>query len=362
MALDDAQNSLLTLLRTKGLSVKYMDEARKEELRRFLVFLHVEMGMSLNDVANLIGNKTSGYTSWLYRQLGVECRPFEEARLKGIREKRRKYDRRPFDGTDEDKAYLLGLRHGDLYVSKPWKGVVRVSTSTTHPAMANLFRSLFEPYGHVYQDPRYKKDTKSYEWNLYTILDESFDFMLTTLAEVDDWVMSKPSLVRSYLAGLFDAEGSVSVHASKAYTAVSAAYYNTNLELIRFVFRAICSLGFHPQHPYLDKKKGFRSPGYHIEMKKDYWRVVLGIFEECQAFLRALPMRHQEKLEKTSLALDLRIGQLWTEVGPRVERIRMSIRNSRDMFVTEAANLYLANPMHTRAALPTHLEGRFTVE
>ena len=76
---------------------------------------------------------------------------------------RRKYERKPFDGTDEDKAYLLGLRHGDLSVSKPWKGVAKVSTSTTHPAMAELFRSLFEPYGHVYQHPRYKKDTKAYE-------------------------------------------------------------------------------------------------------------------------------------------------------------------------------------------------------
>jgi len=39
----------------------------KDELRRFLIFLHVEKGMSLNDVAILIGNKTSGYTSWLFR-------------------------------------------------------------------------------------------------------------------------------------------------------------------------------------------------------------------------------------------------------------------------------------------------------
>jgi intein/homing endonuclease len=349
LELDAAQETLLALMRTKGFSIKYLDEAKKEDLRLFLVFLHEEKGMSLNDVANLVGNKTSGYTSWLYRQLGVKCRPFEEARLKGIREKRRKYERKPFDGTDEDKAYLLGLRHGDLSVSEPWKGVVRVSTSTTHPAMVELFRSLFEPYGHVYQSPRYKKDTKSYEWNLSTILDDSFSFLLALPSEVGDWITSKPSLVRAYLAGLFDAEGSVSIHASKAYTVLNATYYNTDLELMRFVFQAICSLSFHPQRPYLDKKKGFRSPGYHIEMKKDYWRVVLGIFGECQTFLRILPIRHQEKTEKKSLALELRIGMLWIDVGPKVERIRTSIRNARDRFVSEAEREYLANPKH---ALP----------
>ena len=344
--LDDTQKSLLALIRTRGFSVKYVDEAKKEELRRFLLFLHVDRGISLNDVAILVGNKTSGYTSWLYRQLGIKCRPFEEARLKGIREKRRKYERKPFDGTDEDRAYLLGLRHGDLSVSKPWKDVVRVSTSTTHPAMANLFLSLFEPYGHVYQNPRYKKDTKSYEWNLYTIVDSSFDFLLAIFSEVSDWLLSNPSLLRAYLAGLFDAEGSVSIHAARLLTSLNATYYNTNLGLIRFVFNALSKLGYRPQRPYLDKKKGFRSPGYHIEMKKDYWRVVLGRFDECQGFLRDLPIRHQEKLEKKSVAMSLSKGQQWSEVGPKIERIRNSIKSARDAFVSEAERKYLANPRH----------------
>ena len=344
--MDDAHQSLLALMRTKGFSIKYMEEAKKEELRLFLLFLHVEKGMSLNDVAKLIGNKSSGYTSWLYRQLGIDCRPFEEARLKGIREKRRKYERRPFNGTAEDKAYLLGLRHGDLSVSKPWKDVVRVSTSTTHPAMANLFRSLFEPYGHVYQDPRYKKDTKSYEWNLNTIVDSSFDFLFAPFSEVSDWLLSNSSLLRAYLAGLFDAEGSVSIHAARLLISLNATYYNTNLGLMQFVFNALSKLGFRPQRPYLDKKKGFRSPGYHIEMKKDYWRVVLGRFKECQDFLRDLPIRHQEKVAKKSLATGLLPGQRWSEVGPKVERIRDSIRSSRDAFVSEAEWRYLANPRH----------------
>jgi hypothetical protein len=344
--LDGVQESLLALLRTKGFSIKYLDDSKKEELRRLLLFLHVEKGMSLNDVANLIGNKTSGYTSWLYRQLGLKCRPFEEARLKGIREKRRKYERKPFDGTDEDKAYLLGLRHGDLSVSTPWRDVVKVSTSTTHPAMANLFRSLFEPYGHVYQDPRYKKDTNSYEWNLYTILDGSFAFLLATVHDTAKWNTSKPSLVLAYLAGLLDAEGSISIHAQKLMTVVNVTYYNTNLELINLVYRSILGLGFRPQRPYLDKKKGFRSPGYHIEMKKDYWRVVMGRFEECQAFLRGLPIRHQEKSRKRSLAMGLHLGQSWNEVGPEMEKIRAEIKSARDAFVAEAKTKYLANPKH----------------
>jgi len=354
--LDEDQEKILALLRTRGFSIKYLDDTRRAEIRRFLDYLHNARGLSLNDVAKLIGNKTSGYTSWICRQLEVPRRPFEEARLKGIREKRRKYERRPFDGTDEDRAYLLGLRHGDLYVSKPWKGVVRVSTSTTHPAMAELFRSLFEPYGHVYRDPRYKKDTNSYEWNLYTILDDSFDFLLTNIPETYDWIRSKPSLVLGYLAGLLDAEGNISIHAQRLLTVLNVTYYNTNLELLNSTYLMLSGLGFRPQRPYLDKKKGFRSPGYHIEMKKDYWRVVLGRFEECQAFLRELPTRHHEKQVKRLFAIRLHPGQAWQEVRPGVENIRAAIRSTRDAFVNEAKDQYMSNPRHIKQIAKFGLE------
>jgi len=339
--LDDAQESLLSLVRTKGFSVKYMEEAKKEELRRFLLFLHVDRGMSLNDVALLVGNKTSGYTSWLYRQLGIKCRPFEEARLKGTREKRRKYERKPFDGTDEDRAYLLGLRHGDLSVSKPWRGVVRVSTSTTHPAMAELFHSLFEPYGHVYQDPRYKKDTKSYEWNLYTIVDDSFDFLLDDWAEVWKWVAQKDSTLIAYLAGILDAEGSVGIHSNGTGTSIRAMFYNTNQELLFFIKGALEKLGYGPTGPYLDKRKGTSTSKYRIERKKDYYKLALQRFDDAKDLIRRLPITHSEKVRRKQLALSISLGQAWSTVEPQIQALRTTIRDERNAFVLEAETVYL---------------------
>ena len=341
VTLDGDQELLLALLRTKGLSIKYMDEEKREALRQFLVFLHNEKGMSLNDVANLIRNKTSGYTSWLYRQLGVKCRPFEEARLKGIHEKRRKYGRRPFDGTDEDKAYLLGLRHGDLSVSRPWNGVVRVSTSTTHPAMADLFHSLFEPYGHVYQHPRYKKDTKSYEWNLQAIVDSSFDFLLDDRATVWERVTAKESTLLAYLAGVLDAEGSVGIHSNGYGTSVRVMYYNTSHELLSFVKTGLVSLGYGPTGPYLDKKKGTSTSKYRIERKKDYWKLALQKFGHATNLLRRLPIRQDEKVKRKQLALSISLGQAWASVKPLVEALRNTIHQERDKFVVEAERTYL---------------------
>jgi LAGLIDADG DNA endonuclease family protein len=254
------EEEILALLRTPGLSIKNLDPATKERVRQYFVMKHVEAGVSLGDIAKLIGNKTSGYTSWLSRQLGVKPRKFEEARLKGIHEKVRKYERKPFDGSDEDKAYLLGLRHGDLSASIPWKGAIRISTSTTHPAMAELFTSLFASSGHIYRYPRYKKDTHTYEWNLSTIVDDSFRFMVAPHVESWDWVARSESTILAYLSGLFDAEGSIGIYRNAGTTALTLTFYNTNLELLTIVHSWLTRVGYNPLKPYLDKPKGFRSP------------------------------------------------------------------------------------------------------
>jgi hypothetical protein len=224
----EEDQQIIELLRMPGLSIKYLDAPTKERIRRFIQHTHLEKGVSLVDVAKMIGNKTSGYTSRSTRQLGIQSRPFEEARLKAIKEKRRKYERRPFDGTKEDRSYLLGLRYGDIPVTKPWMNAaeaIGVSTSTTHPAMAELFMSLFSPYGHVYKHPRYKKDTWSYEWNLNAVLDGSFIFLQEEWEDAWKRIAEDERTALSYLAGVLDAEGSILLWLGKERTTLSASFF-----------------------------------------------------------------------------------------------------------------------------------------
>ena len=341
--LDDSQKSLLDLMRTRGLSIKYMESGKKEELGRFLRFLNAERGMSLNDVALLLGNKTSGYTSWLYRQLGVPCRPFEEARLKGIREKRRKYERKPFDGTDEDKAYLLGLRHGDLSVSKPWKGVVRVSTSSTHPAMVSLFRSLFERYGHVYQHPRYKKDFDSFEWNLSTIVDESFDFLFQELEDIKPWLESDHKLVLAYLSGLLDADGSiVTTKDKRGHCLLFACYNNSNLKLLNWVRDKLREMGY-PTSLCINKRKGVRSKRYGIIHREDYWQLTIFGISKVQLFLHAIHPRHSEKLQRMTVAMKVRKGDLYSTLAGEIMGLRSRIKEEVSESVKQAEIEYRAS-------------------
>jgi hypothetical protein len=342
----EEDRQVIELLRTPGLSIKYLDEPTREKIRRFIRRTHIEKGVALMDVAKMIGNKTSGYTSWLTRQLGMQPRPFEEARLKAIKEKRRKYERRPFDGTKEDRTYLLALCHGDISVTKPWTNAaeaIRVSTSTTHPAMAELFSNLFSPYGHVYKHPRYKKDTQSYEWNLFAVLDGSFVFLREEREAAWKWIAEDKGTTLSYLAGVLDAEGSILLWQDKENTNLSVSFFNTNVQLLSFLERALIATGYTPGNIRISKREGARMSKYKIPHRKDYWQLGLSKFVECQSFLKIVPLRHREKIQKAELAVSLSYRQPWSEVQKKYIALRECIHAERDLFVAEAERVFKAS-------------------
>jgi len=279
--------------------------------------------------------------SWAARQLGIQPRAFEEARLAGIRQKVRKYERRPFDGTDEDKAYLLGFRHGDLSASIPFGTVTRVSMSTTHPAQAELFANLFSQYGHVYKHPRYKKDTRTYEWNFSTILHESFGFLLDPRDKWREWIVADHSRTLSYVAGLVDSEGHIGIYPNSRTTAITVTVYNTDIELLGFFHRCLSQLGFEPLAPYLDKPKDTETAKYHIKRRKDYYRVMVANFEKSQSLLRRLSLRHREKVDRKELALSIVKGEPWENVNGRVRHLRESFRKNTIKFVKQAEQEFL---------------------
>jgi hypothetical protein len=92
----------------------------------------------------------------------------------------------------------------------------------------------------------------------------------------------------------------------------------------------------------LDKPKGTKTSKYGIERKKDYWKLAVYPFRDCQDLLRRLPLRHPEKISKKQLALAPSSKDSWSWVGPKVEEIRRNIRAERDDFLREAEKTYLA--------------------
>jgi hypothetical protein len=91
----------------------------------------------------------------------------------------------------------------------------------------------------------------------------------------------------------------------------------------------------------LDKKIGFRSPGFHIEMKKNHWRVLVTTFEEAQSLLLKLPLRHRERKAKRNLAISIKKGTLWSEIAPRRDALRKSAVDEVAAFTKQAEEDYL---------------------
>jgi len=336
------EKAVVELLQHKNLSIRYLDPETKGRVKAAMESLHWTQELSLNDIAELMGNKTSGYSSYLFKELGIKARPFEEARLKGVVNHLRMYDRRPFAGTDADKAYILGLKHGDLSAYVPFGNVTRVSTSTTHPALAELFTELFSPHGHVYKLARYKKDTGTFEWNFQAILDDSFAFLLEPREKCRDWVRKQDETMLAYLAGLVDAEGHIRMYPNPRTVGIIVSVWNTDFDLVRFASDCLKRLGYRPMEPYLDKRAGGKSSGFHIERKKDYWRLQLGRFDEAQSLLQRLPLRHREKVERKRLALSVSKGEDYEVIGSKVSSFARSIKEEARQFTRLAELKFLA--------------------
>jgi hypothetical protein len=248
---------------------------------------------------------------------------------------------KPFDGTDEDKAYLLGLRHGDLSVSRPWEGVVRVSTSTTHPAMAQLFRSLFEPYGHVYQIPRYKKDTKTYEWNVDVILDDTFSFLLKGFEEVKDWIRESETRVIAYLSGFLDAEGSILVTRNvRGGIVIFVDYFNEYRPILEWIADRAHGMGLGTSIR-LNKPIGKGTTGFLLNHNSEYWQMSIYSAKGIQGLIRKLRVRHPEKIARREIALSVTERMSYQDIANVVISLRAKIKADVAQFVELAEETYL---------------------
>ena len=120
-----------------------------------------------------------------------------------------KYKRINFNGPLEEKAYLVGFRLGDLYVSKthPNSPTVRVSSNSTKNEQIVLIRELFSSYGYVKEigpDKNGATNTRSY-------LNNTFNFLIPKYKNIPGWILKSKKYSIAFLAGYIDAEGTFAI-------------------------------------------------------------------------------------------------------------------------------------------------------
>jgi intein/homing endonuclease len=299
---------------------KVKEEMVDEWVRRYAA------GESLKQIARDLVDPVTVFMH--LKKRGVHLRDRIEAQIEAVS----KYERRPFKGDSLEKAYLTGLRYGDLNVVRHGRAI-RVRLSTTHPAMAELFESLFSGYGHVSNYPRRAK-LVGYEYSLESDLNDSFQFLLSkpTIRELE--ALSKEEVI-AFLAGLFDAEGSVYLHNKRGRRNPEVFYSNTEPDLLEYVAAGLRMMGLNPKLAWIDQRLNRNG----VEGASRVGRVHLFRFREVQEFLRALPVRHPEKTAKSKLILGVNYRASESEHSEFVkkwEKLSAQIASDRDAFVESA--------------------------
>ncbi len=189
-----------------------------DELRRLY-----DQGLSLSAIARQAGCSLT--TVW--RKLsaaGVTLRPpGSEPR----------HVRRDFSGDPAEQAYLVGFRQGDLHVAWEGHSTIVVKCTSTRVEQVELFRTLFDRYGHVYTDEATLARRARQSIGMEVRLNRSFAFLLPKADALPDWVSQSDEAFFAFLAGYIDAEGYIRVSLPHGYRTPQARLevrtYDANL-------------------------------------------------------------------------------------------------------------------------------------
>jgi hypothetical protein len=173
------------------------------DLRR----LYLEEGWSLTAIAARYGCSLT--TIWRKAQAsGIECREGGTGPL---------YVRSDFSGELAEKAYLVGFRIGDLNVELHGHTIV-VKCTSTRTEQVELFRQLFERYGHVYTDEATLARRQRQSIGMSVALNRTFDFLLPKQDAVPEWVLNgTDEMFFAFFAGYVDAEGYIATYLPRGY-------------------------------------------------------------------------------------------------------------------------------------------------
>ncbi|MBL7159976.1 MAG: LAGLIDADG family homing endonuclease [Candidatus Aenigmarchaeota archaeon] len=297
-----------------------------------LTELYLKREFPQQKIANLFGVQHETICRWLKR-LKLPIRSQGDAVSMAITRHRKT----PFSKNLEEKAYLIGLRTGDISAQKHGRNI-RAHISSTHPSMIELFRELFEKYGKVGIYPKKYKNSKiypwKYSWKTYCDLDKTFDFLLKKTEKIPKWIMNDNKIFFSFLSGYFDAEGCFSIsHKKGKGSRIQWIIRSCDKEILENITKMLKNNNFNPHFKLTKKADG-------ISYKKDYWSVELGDRNQILNLMRLMTVRHKEKVDKIDLALDF-VKNNWENASERIIELRQNIKKDVREFVKSAEKDFL---------------------
>ena len=236
--------------------------------------------------------------------------------------RRFKYKKTNFSENSSEKAYISGLVAGDIHARKHSRQILAELT-TTHPAMIDLFFSVFGKYGTPKKYLKHNKITGRNEWKAYILLDSSFNFMLDDSVDIDN------NDFYGFLAGFFDCEGCLYIYNNGGYSGITFLIYNSNKKLLKIIKRRLERDGFHPN---LSKyfEKGAKTTDNYIR-GADLWAIRMHTKEEVLSLMKIMPIKHKEKLNKLKIAMST--NNKWEEISDKINNLKMSIKKEVNEYI-----------------------------
>jgi DNA-binding transcriptional regulator WhiA len=199
-----------------------------------------------------------GYTKETHPSLAKIAQTFRQKGIdnfKNWREKQRELGLIPSTSKplqrDKNLAFLMGLVLGDGNISKfPRTECLRITLAEKYPKLITYTKSVIRKVFGKTPNTRKVKGSACYIITMYQnnisgrlgipIGDRSnFNFC------IPDWIFNKRAFLISFLKGLFEAEGSLSIHLP-TYT-YNFQFSNKNHSLLKCVRESLELLGYHPE-------------------------------------------------------------------------------------------------------------------
>jgi len=207
-----------------------------------------------------------------------------------------------FSGDPNEKAYLIGLRTGDIHARKHYR-LIHAETTSTKQAQLLMFKKAFGRYARVktYE----KKGGYTEKTNrIYCFLDSSFEFLVKKPESIPKWILSNEGSFLSFLTGYCDSEGSWIITQHKKYNGkwkdLTFSLGTCDKTVLEQIHQKLIELGFN-SHIYMVRKKGVY--GTRV-CNYDLYRVMMSSHKDVVKLAKVLlPLSMHEDKQRAKLRI-----------------------------------------------------------